>query len=156
MPTNIPEGIPPCSQQISYDLEDLNHKLLEIDAQKYLNVLNYLSSKYPREVIRTILNHGIYETYYSNHSLSLAMLVGNLNDRNNSNINLFYGDSNQEGISENLAINILDKMVQIGVDLWAQNTYGENIINIVTNHSITYRTNNERFREKLRHYYNRT
>ncbi len=46
------------------------------------------------------------------------MLVGNLNDRNNSNINLFYGDSNQEGISENLAINILDKIGSDGVDLW--------------------------------------
>ena len=155
MLTNISEDISTHPQSISYDLEDLNHKLLEKDAQKYFNVLNYLSRKYSQEVIRSILNQGIYETYYSNHSLSLAMLVGTLSTRNNSNIN-FYGDSNQAGISENLAINILDKMVQIGVDLWAHNINGENIMNIVINHSISYRTNNERFKVKVRDYYNRT
>ena len=38
----ISEGVPPMVSEIKYDLEDLNQLLLEKNAEKYLEVLNYL------------------------------------------------------------------------------------------------------------------
>ena len=74
--------------------------------------MNYLSNQYPVEVIRGILNQSIEESWFSNHVLALALLVGKLiNNDPDRPFGCFYGSELKEGIPEELGIKILDKMM---------------------------------------------
>ena len=151
--SELPEGIP-MSSQINYDLEDLNQILLEKNPAKYLEVLNYLSVHYPRETIRSILNESYERSWYSNHVLSLAHLVGKHGENNSES--RFYGCDLPEGISEELGIQILDKMMSLGADIWALDYYDDPITVIFDSQLLGYRVENDRFKVKVREYYNRT
>ena len=148
----ISEGVPPMVSEIKYDLEDLNQLLLEKNAEKYLEVLNYLSENYSRETIQSILNIREYRSWYSNHVLALSLLVGKLVAVDD---NTFYGSDLPEGIPEILAIQILDKMMSLGADIWALDYYGDPITIIFDSQLLGYRVENDRFKVKVREYYNR-
>lgn len=150
--TEISEGIP-MSSQINYDLEDLNQILLVKNPAKYLEVLNYLSVHYPRETIRSILNESYERSWYSNHVLALAHLVGKHGENNSES--RFYGCDLPEGISEELGIQILDKMMSLGADIWARDYYDDPITVIFDSQLLGYRVENDRFKVKVREYYNR-
>jgi len=150
--SNLPEGIP-MSSQINYDLEDLNQILLVKNPAKYLEVLNYLSVHHPRETIRSILNEPYERSWSSNHVLALAHLVGKHGENNSES--RFYGCDLPEGISEELGIQILDKMMSLGADIWALDYYGDPITVIFDSQLLGYRVENDRFKVKVREYYNR-
>lgn len=149
----LPEGIPPMAPQINYDLEDLNQILLEKNPTKYLEVLNYLSIHYPRETIRHILNEPQELSWFSNHVLALARLVGKHGESNLGRF--FYGCDLHDGISEELGIQILDKMMSLGADIWALDYYDDPITVIFDSQLLGYRVENDRFKVKVREYYNR-
>ena len=158
----ISEGVPPISRSmdhrtISYDLEDLNQNLLEKNPQRYFDALNCLSNQYPVEVIREILNQSIEDSWFSNHVLALALLVGKLiNNDSDRPFGCFYGSELKDGISEELGIKILDKMMSLGVDLWALNYYDDSIITVINNGELLGgRCCNDHFKAKVREYYNR-
>lgn len=148
----IPEGVPPMVSEIKYDLEDLNQLLLEKNAEKYLEVLNYLSENYSRETIQSILNIREYRSWYSNHVLALSLLVGKLVAVDD---NTFYGSDLPEGIPEILAIQILDKMMSIGVDIWVSDYYGDTIMSCFNGNKLGSRNQNDHFKVRVREYYNR-
>ena len=150
--SEIPEGIP-MAPQINYDLEDLNQILLEKNPVKYLEVLNYLSAHYPRETIRSSLDEPLYQSWFSNHVLALARLVGKHGNLNSGRH--FYGCDLPEGISEELGIQILDKMMSLGADIWALDYYDDPITVIFDSQLLGYRVENDRFKVKVREYYNR-
>ena len=151
--SELSEGIP-MSSQINYDLEDLNQILLEKNPVKYLEVLNYLSVHYPRETICSILDEPQGLSWFSNHVLALARLVGKHGELNSERH--FYGCDLPEGISEELGIQILDKMMSLGADIWARDYYGNPITVIFDSQLLGYRVENDRFKVKVREYYNRT
>ena len=151
--SEIPEGIP-MAPQINYDLEDLNQILLEKNPVKYLEVLNYLSAHYPREIIRSILDEPYERSWFSNHVLALAHLVGKHGENNSES--QFYGCDLPEGISEELGIQILDKMMSLGADIWALDYYDDPITVIFDSQLLGYRVENDRFKVKVREYYNRS
>lgn len=157
----ISEGVPHISgsmeqRTISYDLEDLNQNLLEKNPQRYFDVLNYLSNQYPVEVIRGILNQSIEESWFSNHVLALALLVGKLANNDPDRSFGYYGCELKDGIPEELGIKILDKMMSLGVDLWALNYYDDSIITVINNCELLgARCCNDHFKTKVREYYNR-
>ena len=163
--SNISGRLPPSlsmeQHAISYDLEDLNQILLEKDAKKYLDVLNYLSNHLSKEVVRDVLNQTTYDTWYSNHVLALAHLVGKLNNYENGrgyyeNGSGYYGCELKEGISEELGIKILDKMMTLGVDIWDTNYYDDTIITIINDNKLLgSRCGNDLFKVKVHEYYNR-
>ncbi len=150
--SELPEGIP-MAPQINYDLEDLNQILLEKNPAKYLEVLNYLSVHYPRETIRSILDEPQEESWFSNHVLALARLVGKHGEVNSGRF--FYGCDLPEGISEELGIQILDKMMGLGANIWARDYYGDPINVIFDSQLLGYRVENDHFKVKVREYYNR-
>ena len=151
--SELPEGIP-MSSQINYDLEDLNQILLVKNPAKYLEVLNYLSVHHSRETIRSILNESYERSWSSNHVLALAHLVGKHGENNTES--RFYGSDLPEGISEELGIQILDKMMSLGSDIWALDYYDDAITVIFDSQLLGYRVENDRFKVKVREYYNRT
>ena len=151
--SEIPEGIP-MAPQINYDLEDLKQILLEKNPVKYLEVLNYLSAHYPREIIRSILDEPYERSWFSNHVLALAHLVGKHGENNSES--QFYGCDLPEGISEELGIQILDKMMSLGADIWARDYYDDPITVIFDSQLLGYRVENDRFKVKVREYYNRS
>lgn len=148
--SELPEGIP-MAPQINYDLEDLNQILLEKNPAKYLEVLNYLSIHHSRELIRSILNLPYERSWYSNHVLALSHLVGKLESQEYES---FYGSSLPDGISEELGIQILDKMMSLDVNIWATDYYDESIMSNFNRGILGYRNGNDRFKVKVREYYN--
>ena len=119
---DISEGIPPMSYQINYDLDDLNLILLEKNPKKYLQVLSYLSRVYEPNVIKSILNQG---DYYNNrnHVLSLASLVSNSKYQTDK----FY----ESGEYQELAVTILEMMINCGANIYQVDSNNKGIIDIL-------------------------
>ena len=115
-------------------IEDLTLDLLEKDPEKYAQVLKILATWENGEEIKEKLNEAPYETWHSNHALSLSRLVGKLNQRAIDEFGVggsFYGSNNVGGISEDLAINLLKMMVDCGADIKAKDYYGNSITEIL-------------------------
>ena len=85
--------------------------------------------------------------------LALAHLVGKHGENNSES--RFYGCDLPEGISEELGIQILDKMMSLGADIWARDYYDDPITVIFDSQILGYRVENDRFKVKVREYYNR-
>tara|TARA_B100001142_G_C14323329_1_gene651325 strand:+ start:236 stop:868 length:633 start_codon:yes stop_codon:yes gene_type:complete len=91
-----------------------------------------------------------YHNWYSNHVFCLLYCVGDLINNSPSN---FYGKTTS--ISEDLGIKILDKLIELEVNIHTTNTYNFTIMDIInTKQTLTERKNNEKFIKKLIHYYN--
>jgi len=117
---------------------ELTVSLLEREPQRYYEVLKVLSTKDDPETkaaLKEKLNETPYETWYSNHVLSLSRLVGRLNQAAIDEFGVggaFYGSNNIGGIEGELANNLLKLMLNCGGDITATDYYGGNIINILT------------------------
>ena len=63
----------------------------------------------------------------------------------------FYGMNTN--ISQELGIQILDKLIELDVNIYATNYYRYNILYSIKNAGLTQRINNEKFIKKLEDYY---
>ena len=129
---------------------DLTLDLLEKDPEKYAQTLKILATWENGEEIKKKLNEAPYETWHSNHVLSLSRLVGKLNQRAIDEFGVggsFYGSNNVGGISEDLAKSLLKLMVDCGGDITAKDYYENTVINILENGESMrfYRTGNEEY-----------
>ena len=117
---------------------DLSVSLLEREPHRYYEILQALSeSDDPpiKQALKEKLNETPYETWHSNHVLSLSRLVGRLNQAAIDEFGVggaFYGSNNIGGIEGELANNLLKLMLNCGGDITATDYYGGNIINILT------------------------
>lgn len=143
---------------MEYTINHLSVDLLEKDAEKYLEVLEYLENRVSIYEIKVKLNEKPYHSWYGNHLFALTKLVGSLNDDSKSEIcspDSFLGAGLPDGIPEDLGITILNKIVSLGVNLKDTDYYHDTIIDVVnkTNY-LSYRDkNNEKFKQKVREYY---
>jgi hypothetical protein len=132
--------------------------LLEKDAEKYLEVLEYLEKNVSIDEIKVKLNEKPYRSWYGNHLFALTKLVGSLNDDSRSEIcspDSFLGAGIPNGISEDLGIAILNKVVSLGVNLKDTDYYDDTIIECMNaTDNLSYRDkNNEQFKQKVREFY---
>jgi len=117
---------------------DLSVSLLEREPPRYYEILRTLSeSDDPsiKQALKEKLNETPYETWESNHVLSLSRLVGRLNQRAIDEYGVggpFYGSNNVRGIEGELANNLLKLMLNCGGDITATDYYDRNIITILT------------------------
>ena len=143
---------------MEYNIDDLSVYLLEKDAEKYLEVLEYLEKNVSLDERKVKLNENPYRSWYGNHLFALTKLVGSLNDDSRSEIcspDSFLGAGIPNGISEDLSIAILNKIVSLGVNLKDIDYYHYTIIDVVNDTiRLSYRDkNNEIFKQKVREYY---
>ena len=117
---------------------DLSVSLLDREPQRYYEILRTLSeSDDPsiKQALKEKLNETPYETWESNHVLSLSRLVGRLNQRAIDEYGVggaFYGSNNVGGIEGELANKLLKLMLNCGGDITATDYYSKNIITILT------------------------
>jgi hypothetical protein len=122
----------------SSNVGELSVSLLEREPRRYYEILQTLSdSDDPsiKQALREKLNETPYESWESNHVLSLSRLVGRLNQRAIDEYGVggaFYGSNNVRGIEGELANNLLKLMLNCGGDITATDYYGRNIITILT------------------------
>ena len=138
----------------------LSIDLLERDARQYLHVLESLDNEgVPKDQIKDKLNEKLYEAWYGNHAFCLVRLVGSINDETKAegfSPDSFYGASLPEGIADDLGVTILDKMVSLGVNIHDTDYYGDKIIDASKEGTLTFRTGNARFKERVKHHFNQT
>ena len=144
---------------MEYTIEHLSVDLLEKDAERYLRVLEYLENTVSIDEIKVKLNEKPYSSWYGNHLFALTQLVGSLNDNSRSEIcspDDFLGAGLIDGIPEDLGITILNKIVSLGVNLTDTDYYHNTILDVVNDtDNLSYRDkNNEKFKQKVREYYN--
>ena len=141
-----------------YTIDDLSVYLLEKDAEKYLEVLEYLEKNVSLDEIKMKLNEKPYHSWHGNHLFALTKLVGSLNDDSKSEIcspGSFLGAGLPDGIPEDLGIAILNKVVSLGVNLKDTDYYDDTIIECMNaTGNLSYRDkNNEQFKQKVREFY---
>jgi len=144
---------------MTYQINELSIDLLEKDPGQYLHVLHWLGNMGYEDSVKKKLNEKLYRGWYGNHALCLDRLVGSINDKTKSmslSPDSFYGSECNEGIHEDLGITILNKMVSLGVDIHDTDYYDDNIINASREGALTYRTENNRFKEKVKEYFDQT
>ena len=118
-------------------VEDLSVSLLEENPRRYYEILKVLSERddpETKEELKEKLNEAPYDTWYSNHVLSLSLLVGRLNQGAIDKFGVggaFYGSKSVEGIGGELAENLLKTMLNCGGDIMATDYYGKNVVNIL-------------------------
>ena len=140
-------------------IADLSPDLLEKDPELYLEVLTYLSHEETgctKEELKAKLNETPYETWHSNHLFALCRLVGKMNqevlESGEYEEGSYYGSSNPEGIDEDLAITIINKIILCGGDILAEDYYGttiERYLKEAKETSLFHRVNNEKFAEHV-------
>lgn len=139
------------------DYEDINYLL----SSEYLNC--YLLENYPGEylgLLKSSIRNNIdikeqihnkdHHSWYSNHLICLYYLVGDLRSEHDGN---FYGQNSK--IDETLAINIMNALFTLGINIYDTNFYEENIMNLIENEEngiyyLTSRINNEKFKKELK------
>ena len=132
-------------------VEDLTLDILEKDPEKYAQMLKILATWEDNEELKKKLNEAPYETWHSNHVLSLSRLVGRLNQGaidEGYAPDSFYGSRNIGGIPVDLAKSLLKLMVDCGADIKAKDYYGNSITEILEkgeSESKFYRTGNEEY-----------
>ena len=97
---------------MEYTIDDLTIELMEQDAVKYLEVLEYLEENFSGDEIKEKLNEKLYHGWYGNHLFCLVQLVGSLNEntRNGGHTpGSFFGSVIPDGVPEDLGITILTK-----------------------------------------------
>lgn len=140
-----------------YTTESLSVELLETSPTKYFDILDYLSSNKEKldYLLKEKLNEKPYRSWYSNHALSVAKLVGKMNkeaiDSFGEYNDDYYGGNLPNGLDEDFAISLLDKIIECGGNILDKNYYQENIIEIYKGRF--YRTGNEKFIEYVKRLY---
>jgi hypothetical protein len=145
---------------MSSEIKDLSIHLLERDGVEYLRVLESLDNEgVSKDQIKDKLDEKLYHGWYGNHAFCLVRLVGSINDETKADDfspESFYGAGLPEGISDDLGVTILDKMVSLGVNIHDTDYYRDKIIDASKEGALTFRTGNERFNERVKHHFNQT
>lgn len=103
------------------NISNITPTLLEQDPETYLQHLEYCINN--KIDVKSIINSKVYSTWYSNHLTCLSYLVGDLvNDAALYDSESFYCQNSS--INDNLGVEILKKLVILGVDLYSKNYYG--------------------------------
>ena len=116
---------------------DLTVSLLETDPRRYFRILEGFASsddRGVREALRKKLNEAPYESYHSNHVLSLCRLVGRMNQRAIDTFGVggsFYGSKNIDGIPVDLAMDLMRLMLVCGGDISARDYYDTTAVGIL-------------------------
>ena len=132
-----------------YTTESLSVELLETEPYKYFDILDTLSSykeesPYLADLLKKKLN--------SNHAFCVGLLVGKINNRViDEHIYDYYGDKLPNGLDEDFAIALIDKIIECGGNILDKNYYQESIIEIYKGRF--YRTDNEKFKEYVKRLY---
>ena len=140
-----------------YTTESLSVELLETSPTKYFDILDYLSYNKEKldDLLKEKLNEKPYRSWYSNHALSVAKLVGKMNkeaiDSFGEYSDDYYGGKLPNGLNEDFAISLIDKIIECGGNILDKNYYQESIIEIYKGRF--YRTDNEKFKEYVKRLY---
>jgi len=140
-----------------YTTENLSVELLETEPYKYFDILDTLSSykeesPYLADLLKKKLNEKPYRSWHSNHAFCLGLLVGKINDGViDEHIYDYYGDKLPNGLDEDFAIALIDKIIECGGNILDKNYYQESIIEIYKGRF--YRTDNEKFKEYVKQLY---
>jgi len=140
-----------------YTTESLTVELLETFPTKYFEILDTLSSYKGKQddLLKEKLNETPYSSWYSNHAFCVAYLVGKMNkgviDSFGEYSDDYYGGNLPNGLDENFAISLIDKIIECGGNILDKNYYQENIIEIFKGRF--YRTDNEKFKEYVKRLY---
>lgn len=140
-----------------YTTESLSVELLETSPTKYFDILDTLSSDKEKldDLLKKKLNEKSYRSWHSNHAISVAYLVGKMNkeaiDSFGEYSDDYYGGKLPNGLDEDFAISLLDKIIECGGNILDKNYYQENIIEIYKGRF--YRTDNEKFKEYVKRLY---
>ena len=130
------------------NISNITPTLLEQEPETYLQHLEYCIHN--NIDVTSIINSKVYSTWYSNHLTCLAYLVGDLVNTesfNNSNI-IFYGK--YSSIDDNLGVEILKKLLILGIDINSKNYYGHTVFDSLQHsYSISARSNNSLFKKYL-------
>ena len=141
-------------------VDHLSIDLLERDAREYLRVLESLDNEgVAKDQIKDKLNEKLYQGWYGNHAFCLDRLVGSINDETKADAfspESFYGAGLPEGLPDDLGVTILDKMVSLGVNIHDTDYYRDKIIDASKEGTLTFRTGNARFKERVKHHFNQT
>jgi hypothetical protein len=130
------------------NISNITPTLLEQEPETYLQHLEYCINN--NIDVKSIINSKVYSTWYSNHLACLAYLVGELvNDvaLYDSDTLSFYGQNSS--INDNLGVEILKKLVILGVDLYSKNYYGYTVFDSMQHTSFNTRNNNSLFKKYL-------
>ena len=127
------------------EASNLTHDLLASDPQQYLNILFHCKNN--QIDVSEQLNSKEYETYYSNHLTCLSYLVGDLRNLDVSAYD-FYGS--QSCITNDLGIEIMHFLINLGVDVSDKNYYGQTVFDCIKEEqSLTSRKNNDDFKKAI-------
>lgn len=125
-------------------------KTLQEKPEKYYEELCKLKNDYTEEYVKKIVNCVQYDTYMGNHLHTLIYVVGDLVFEESKKKNIF---GTKIKIDEDTGIEILEKLVEYGVDLYNKNYYEETPLQNLSSKGLTKRKNNEKFKRKLQQYY---
>ena len=140
-----------------YTTESLSVELLETSPTKYFEILDTLSSNKEKldDLLKEKLNEKPYRSWHSNHAFCVAYLVGKMNkgaiDSFGEYSDDYYGGNLPNGLNEDLAISLLDKIIECGGNILDKNYYQESIIEIYKGRF--YRTDNEKYKEYVKRLY---
>ena len=139
-----------------YTTESLTVELLETSPTKYFDILDNLSSnKKLDDLLKEKLNEKPCRSWHSNHALCVALLVGKMNkeaiDSFGEYSDDYYGDKLPDGLDEDFAISLIDKIIECGGNILDNNYYQESIIEIYKGRF--YRTENDKFKEYVKRLY---
>ena len=140
-----------------YTTESLSVELLETSPNKYFDILDNLSSckdesSYLTGLLKEKLNEKPYRSWHSNHAFCVALLVGKMNDEVIDKHSYdYYGNKLPNGLDEDFAISLIDKIIECGGNILDKNYYQESIIEIYKGRF--YRTGNEKFKEYVKQLY---
>jgi len=151
----IPNDLLPFQKKTmeSTDITCLTHTLLENNPQQYLEILNNCINN--KTDVSEQINSKEYDTWYSNHLSCLSYLVGDLkkseHDENGSPLE-FYGYNTS--ISNDLGIEIMNCLIDLGIDKYDKNYYDETVFDSIKhdNNYLCSRINNEEFKRELNSY----
>jgi len=140
-----------------YTTESLTVELLETSPTKYFDILDTLSSNKEKldDLLKERLNEKPSRSWHSNHALCVALLVGKMNkeviDSYGEYSGDYYGDKLPNGLDEDFAISLIDKIIECGGNILDKNYYQESIIEIYK--GTFYRTGNDKFKEYVKGLY---
>ena len=133
---------------IHIDIAENLFELLETNYILYYEKLCDLENVYDKNIIKFIVNHTSYNSYFGNQLHALIYVTGDLKEKPSQQHMNFYGS--QTYVPEEVSIKILDKLLIYNIDLYQINYYNENVLeNINYDGGLTKRINNNNFKKKL-------
>ena len=124
----------------------ISFNVLEHDPERYYQLLQHCIDN--QIDVKDIINdNSEYHTWYSNHIMCLSYIVGDLENTPDDD-SRFYGKNTV--VNDELGINILNCLLELGVDSYGKNYYGQDVFQSLTSdHTLTKRTHNDNFKKMI-------